>query len=167
MAMKNRYELVKQIEAFGLKSKLAKLAKDNEKKRPFRHLPKQFSKGILIGNVAIVPKKHTGTRYVYVIADMIEAKILYDDINLKQTAILVAHSIADGKSVPHNVLQLDTVFASHLFDITNAKRMYKMCKKQKNEAGMEIQTQKFEDANRLADEYKQKIMDIFTQTFSA
>ena len=80
--MKNRYELVKQIEAFGLKSKLAKLAKDSEKKRPFRHLPKQFSKGILIGNVAIVPKKHTGTRYVYVIADMIEANILYDDINL-------------------------------------------------------------------------------------
>ena len=42
-----------------------------------------------------------------------------------------------------------------------------MAKKEKNEAGMEIQTQKFEDANRLADEYKQKIMDIFTQTFSA
>ena len=88
MAIKNRYELVKQIEAYGLKSKLANLAKKDEQRRPFRHLPKQFSKGILIGNVAIVPKKSDGTRYIYVIADMVKATILYDDIHLKQTAIL-------------------------------------------------------------------------------
>ena len=75
-------ELVKQIEAYGLKDKLADLAVKEQAKRPYRHLPKQFSKGILIGNIAIVPKRHTGTRYVYVIADMIEAKILFDDINL-------------------------------------------------------------------------------------
>ena len=90
-------ELVKQIEAYGLKEKLADVARKEETRRPFRHLPKQFSKGILIGNIAIVPKKHTGTRYIYVIADMIKAQILYDNINLKQTAILVAHNIADGK----------------------------------------------------------------------
>ena len=88
-------ELVRQIEAYGLKDKLATLAHKHEAKRPFRHLPKQFSKGILIGNIAIVPKKSTGTRYVYVIADMMEAKLLYEDINLKQTAILVAHHLAD------------------------------------------------------------------------
>ena len=167
MAIKNRYELVKQIEAYGLKSKLANLAKRDEQRKPFRHLPKQFSKGILIGNVAIVPKKSDGTRYIYVIADMVKATILYDDIHLKQTAILVAHNLADGKGEPTEVLKLDEIFASQLFSITNSKRMYKMAKKEKNEAGMEIQTQKFEDANRLADEYKQKIMDIFTQTFSA
>ena len=94
MTLKNRSELVKQIEAYGLKSKLADLARKQESKRPFHHLPKQFSKGILIGNVAIVPKKSTGTRYVYVIADMLEAKVLHDNINLKQTAIMVAHHLA-------------------------------------------------------------------------
>jgi len=166
MAIKNRYELVKQIEAYGLKSRLAEIAKKDEKRRPFRHLPKQFSKGILIGKIAIVPKKSAGTRYIYVIADMVKAQILYDDIHLKQTAILVAHNIADNKEVPDYVLKLDEQFSSHLFSITNSKRMYKMAKKEKNEGMMEIQTQKFEEANRLADEYKQEIMNIFTSTFS-
>ena len=100
MSGKDKSELVKQIEAYGLKNKLADLARKEEARRPFRHLPKQFSKGILIGNIAIVPKKYTGTRYVYVIADMMEARILHEDINLKQTAILVAHYLADDKTVP-------------------------------------------------------------------
>ncbi len=125
MSKKNRSELVKQIEAYGLKNKLADLIKKQEAKRPFRHLPKQFSKGILIGNIAIVPKKSTGTRYVYVIADMLEAKVLHDDINLKQTAILVAHHLADQKALPINILELDTKFASQLFDIQSAERMIK------------------------------------------
>ena len=56
MAIRNKKELVKQIEAYGLKNKLAELVRKEEAKRPFRHLPKQFSKGILIGNIAIVPK---------------------------------------------------------------------------------------------------------------
>ena len=131
-------ELVKQIEAYGLKDKLADLAVKEQAKRPFRHLPKQFSKGILIGNIAIVPKRHTGTRYVYVIADMIEAKILFDDINLKQTAILVAHNIADGKEPPTQVLEYDTHFSSQLFNITNAKRMMKIARKEDNEGNEEV-----------------------------
>ena len=101
---KSNIELVRQIEAYGLKNKLQDLARKQESKRPFRHLPKQFSKGILIGNIAIVPKKWSGTRYVYVIADMLEAKVLHDDINLKQTAIMVAHHLADGKNVPSNLM---------------------------------------------------------------
>ena len=111
MTGKNKSELVKQIEAYGLKSKLADLAHKEQARRPFRHLPKQFSKGILIGNIAIVPRKWSGTRYVYVIADMMEANVLHDDINLKQTAILVAHHLADQKGVPSNLLELDTKFA--------------------------------------------------------
>ena len=47
-------ELVKQIEAYGLKEKLANLVHKDEAKRPFRHLPKQFSKGILIGNITSI-----------------------------------------------------------------------------------------------------------------
>ena len=116
---KKKSELVKQIEAYDLKNKLADLVKKEEARRPFRHLPKQFSKGILIGNIAIVPKKSTGTRYVYVIADMMEAKLLYEDINLKQTAILVAHHLADDKPAPNTVIEYDTRFASYLFEITN------------------------------------------------
>ena len=169
MPKKNKHkpfsELVRQIEAYGLKEKLADLVHKEEAKRPFRHLPKQFSKGILIGNIAIVPKKHTGTRYVYVIADMIEAKILYEDINLKQTAILVAHNIADGYEAPAIVLEHDTHFASQLFNITNAKRMMKIARKEDNEETEEVYLQKLQHAHDLADDYKAKIQGIFQSTF--
>lgn len=169
MATKNKQksfnELVRQIEAYGLKDKLADLAHKEEARRPFRHLPKQFSKGILIGNIAIVPKKHTGTRYVYIIADMIEAKILHKDINLKQTAILVAHNLADGNAVPQHIIDYDTHFASKLFEIHLAKQRIKDAKKQRNESMEEIHSQRLDDANYYADEYKAKIQEIFHSTF--
>ena len=169
MPKKNKHkpfsELVKQIEAYRLKDKLADLAHKEEARRPFRHLPKQFSKGILIGNIAIVPKKHTGTRYVYVIADMIEAKILHNDINLKQTAILVAHHLAEDNEPPHQVIEYDTHFASQLFNITNAKRMVKMAQKERDDSMEEIYSQRLENAHILADEYKGKIQEIFQSTF--
>ena len=167
MTQKNRSELVKQIEAYGLRNKLAELARKEEARRPFRHLPKQFSKGILIGNIAIVPKKLTGTRYAYVIADMLEASIIHEDINLKQTAILVAHHLADGKNVPTNLMELDTKFASQLFDIQNAKRMIKEAQKNKDEAMEDIYWDRLDVANRLADECKSRIQMIFNDTFGA
>tara|TARA_Y100000817_G_scaffold301104_1_gene280769 strand:- start:36 stop:539 length:504 start_codon:yes stop_codon:yes gene_type:complete len=167
MALKNKQELVKQIEAYGLKHKLAELARREESRRPFRHLPKQFSKGILIGNIAIVPKKYTGTRYVYVIADMLEAKILYEHISLKQSAILVAHHIAEGKSEPKNVIDYDTHFTSKLFEIQSSKAMIKAAEKERNDVQAEIYQQRLDDAHRLADEYKAKIQDIFHSTFEA
>jgi hypothetical protein len=167
MTQKNRSELVKQIEAYGLKNKLAELARREEARRPFRHLPKQFSKGILIGNIAIVPKKLTGTRYAYVIADMLEAVIIHEDINLKQTAILVAHHLADGKRVPTNLMELDTKFASQLFDIQNAKRMIREAQKSKDEAMEDIYWDRLDVANRLADECKSRIQMIFNDTFGA
>ena len=165
MIEKNKSELVKQIEAYGLKSKLADLAHKEQAKRPFRHLPKQFSKGILIGNIAIVPKKHTGTRYVYVIADMMEAVVLHDNINLKQTAILVAHYLADGKNVPNNILELDTKHASQLFDIQSAKRMIREAQKSKDDLMEDVYWDRLDVANRLADECKGKIQHIFNDTF--
>ena len=167
MKRKNKSELVKQIEAYGLKSKLADLAHREQARRPFRHLPKQFSKGILIGNIAIVPKKHTGTRYVYVIADMMEAKVLHEDINLKQTAILVAHYLADSKNVPDNILELDMKHASQLFDIQSAKRMIREAQKGKDEQMEDVYWDRLDVANRLADECKDKIQAIFSDTFGA
>ena len=167
MTQKNRSELVKQIEAYGLRNKLAELARKEEARRPFRHLPKQFSKGILIGNIAIVPKKLTGTRYAYVIADMLEATIIHEDINLKQTSILVAHHLADGKNVPTNLMELDTKFASQLFDIQNAKRMIKEAQKNKDEVMEDIYWDRLDVANRLADECKSRIQMIFNDTFGA
>jgi hypothetical protein len=167
MTGKNKSELVKQIEAYGLKGKLADLAQREQERRPFQHLPKQFSKGILIGNIAIVPKKHTGTRYVYVIADMMEAKILHEDINLKQTAILVAHYLADGKNVPYNILELDIKHASQLFDIQSAKRMIKEAQKNKDEQMEDVYWDRLDVANRLADECKANIQQIFNDTFGA
>jgi hypothetical protein len=167
MTGKNKSELVKQIEAYGLKSKLADLAHKEQARRPFRHLPKQFSKGILIGNIAIVPKKHTGTRYVYVIADMMEARVLHEDINLKQTAILVAHYLADGKNVPNNILELDMKHASQLFDIQSAKRMIREAQKAKDEQMEDVYWDRLDVANRLADDCKDKIQAIFSDTFGA
>jgi len=167
MSGKDKSELVKQIEAYGLKNKLADLARREEAKRPFRHLPKQFSKGILIGNIAIVPKKYTGTRYVYVIADMLEARILHEDINLKQTAILVAHYLADGKAVPRNILDLDTKFASQLFDIQNAKRMIREAQKDEDELTEDVYWDRLDVANRLADDCKSNIQRIFNDTFGS
>jgi len=167
MTGKNKSELVKQIEAYGLKSKLADLAHREQARRPFRHLPKQFSKGILIGNIAIVPKKHTGTRYVYVIADMMEARVLHEDINLKQTAILVAHYLADGKNVPENILELDMKHASQLFDIQSAKRMIREAQKAKDEQMEDVYWDRLDVANRLADDCKAKIQHIFNDTFGA
>ena len=158
-------ELVRQIEAYGLKDKLADLVHKETARRPFRHLPKQFSKGILIGNIAIVPKKHTGTRYVYVIADMLEAKIIYEDINLIQTAILVAHHLADGNNIPFNILELDTKFASQLFDIQNAKRMIKEAQKAKDIAQEDVYYDRLDTANHLADQCKSNIQQIFNDTF--
>ena len=167
MSGKDKSELVKQIEAYGLKNKLADLARREEARRPFRHLPKQFSKGILIGNIAIVPKKYTGTRYVYVIADMLEARILHEDINLKQTAILVAHYLADGKTVPQHILDLDNKFASQLFDIQNAKRMIREAQKDEDELTEDVYWDRLDVANRLADECKSRIQMIFNDTFGA
>ena len=160
-------ELVRQIEAYGLKDKLADLVHKETARRPFRHLPKQFSKGILIGNIAIVPKKHTGTRYVYVIADMLEAKILHEDINLKQTAIMVAHHLADEKQVPEKILETDLHFASQLFNIQSAKRMIREAQKEKDSAKEHIYYDRLDTANHLADSYKSEIQDIFSQTFGA
>jgi hypothetical protein len=162
---KNKSELVRQIEAYGLKGKLADLAQREQARRPFQHLPKQFSKGILIGNIAIVPKKHTGTRYVYVIADMLEARILHEDINLKQTAILVAHYMADDKAVPTNLLELDTKFASQLFDIQGAKRMIREAQKNSDEMSEDVYWDRLDTANRLADDCKARIQHIFNDTF--
>ena len=167
MTGKNKSELVKQIEAYGLKNKLADLVRKEEARRPFRHLPKQFSKGILIGNIAIVPKKSTGTRYVYVIADMLEAKVLHDDINLKQTAIMVAHHLADEKNLPANILELDTKFASQLFDIQNAKRMIREAQKDKDQLAEDVYWDRLDVANHLADERKDRIQRIFNDTFGA
>jgi hypothetical protein len=164
---KNKSELVRQIEAYGLKGKLADLAHREQARRPFQHLPKQFSKGILIGNIAIVPKKHTGTRYVYVIADMLEARILHEDINLKQTAILVAHYLADNKPVPTNLLDLDSKFSSQLFDIQNAKRMIREAQKGKDEQMEDVYWDRMDTANRLADDCKARIQQIFNDTFGA
>ena len=107
----SRIELQKQIQDYNLSGKLKQLADKDAQRRPFRHLPKQFSKGILIGNIAIVPRKSTETRYVYVIADMLEAKILYDDVNLKQTAIMIAHHLAENNNVPEDILDAEVRYA--------------------------------------------------------
>ena len=43
--------------------------------------------------------------------------------------------------------------------------MIKHAEKERNEDMIDAYTQRLEDANRLADEYKAKIQEIFHQTF--
>ena len=98
---------------------------------------------------------------------MVEANILYEQINLKQTAILVAHHLADNKAPPHNVLDYDTHFASKLFEIQQYKASLKIARKQRDEVKEEICSQRLDDANYYADQYKTKIQQIFYETFEA
>jgi hypothetical protein len=163
--MRNRDELLRQIEAYNLDDKLKALAEHDEKHRPFHHLPKQFSKGILIGNIAIVPRRLDDTRFVYVIADMIQAKIVYEDVHLKQSAILLAHYLADGKTVPENILHWDSEFASRIFDIKSYKGKLRTAEKSGDDDQAFIYENKFREANRQADAIKQRIQDLFDSTF--
>ena len=163
--MRNRDELLRQIAAYNLDDKLKALADHDEKHRPFRHLPKQFSKGILIGNIAIVPRRADETRFVYVIADMIQARIVYEDIFLKQSAILIAHYLADGKNMPENILLWDSEFASRIFDIKSYKGKLKSAEKNRDEDQAFIYENKYREANRQADAIKQRIQDLFDTTF--
>jgi hypothetical protein len=98
---------------------------------------------------------------------MMEAKVLHEDINLKQTAILVAHYLADGKNVPENILELDMKHASQLFDIQSAKRMIREAQKGKDEQMEDVYWDRLDVANRLADDCKDKIQAIFSDTFGA
>ena len=163
--MRDRNELIRQIKAYKLDDKLHELARNSEQQRPFRHLPKQFSKGILIGNVAIVPRRADDTRFVYVIADMVQAKILHDDIHLKQSAILIAHYLADEKEVPDKILDLDSQFASRLFDIKSFKMKWRSAEKLDDEAQAFIYENKYVEANSKADELKESIQTLFDSTF--
>jgi len=162
----DKNQLEKQIQHYNLAGKLQDLAHRDEQKRPFRHLPKQFAKGILIGNIAIVPRKATETRYVYVIADMIEARVIHDDISLKQTAIMIAHYLAEGKTPPNYILENDEHFAAKLFDITNFKRMLRQAEKEGNDDLAFVYENKFLEANRVADELKHRIQSNFNSLFS-
>ena len=161
----SKIELVKQIESYNLKTKLEALARHDEQHRPFRHLPKQFSKGILIGNIAIVPKKQDESRFIYVIADMIGARILYEDINLKQSAILIAHYLADGKAVPDHIQRMDSEFASRLFEIKNYKRFHRAALRARDDNKEFVYQNKLSETHRLADEIKHEIQRHFDQTF--
>jgi hypothetical protein len=163
--MSHRDELLRQIRAYRLEDRLKKLALNDEKTRPFRHLPKQFSKGILIGHIAIVPKRADETRFVYVIADMLQARILYEDIHLKQSAILIANKLADGKTVPTNILEWDSAFASRIFDIKNYKAKWRSAEKEGDEHRVFIYENKYNEANRQADEIKHRIHNLFDDMF--
>lgn len=163
--MRDRNELIRQIKAYNLDDKLHGLAREDEKRRPFRHLPKQFSKGILIGNIAIVPRRADETRFVYVIADMIKAKILHEEIYLKQSAILIAHYLAEKRAIPENILMLDSQFASKIFEIKSFKMKWRAAEKTQDEQQVFIYENKYIEANRKADEIKEKIQLLFDNTF--
>lgn len=157
--------LVKQIADYNLGGRLKDLAEKEALRRPFRHLPKQFSKGILIGNIAIVPRKVDDTRFVYVIADMVSAEIIYDSINLKQTAILAAHYLADDRHVPQLILNIDQHFASKIFEIKNYRRFVKNAQRAGDDAQEFIYTNKMRETNRQADELKRRIQSNFEAVF--
>ena len=165
METNKQTELQKQIEDYNLKDKLRNLAEQEAKRRPFRHLPKQFAKGILIGNIAIVPRKVDEQRFVYVIADMVSAKILYDAINLKQTAILVAHYLADNQQIPKQLLDTDAHFASKVFEIKNYKRFVKSAQREGDGAQEFIYNNKLRETNRQADRLKREIQLNFEAVF--
>ena len=98
---------------------------------------------------------------------MLEAKVLHESISLKQSAILVAHHLADDKALPTNVLELDVKFASQLFDIQSAKRMIREAQKDNDQLTEDVYWDRLDQANHLADDCKGKIQQIFSDTFGA
>ena len=112
-----------------------------------------------------MPKKQDESRFAYVIADMVEARILYEDINLKQSAILVAHYLADGKSVPPRVLTLDSEFASRLFEIKNYKRFHRAALRAQDDDKEFVYQNKLTETHRQADAIKHEIQRNFDSTF--
>ena len=64
-------------------------------------------------------------------------------------------------------MDLDTKFASQLFDIQSAKRMIKEAQKDKDELTEDVYWDRLDVANRLADECKSSIQQIFNDTFGS
>jgi hypothetical protein len=96
---------------------------------------------------------------------MVQAKILHEDIHLKQSAILIAHYLADGKEVPDRILDLDSQFASRIFEIKSFKLKWRSSEKNKDESQSFIYENKYIEANLKADEIKEKIQTVFDNTF--
>jgi hypothetical protein len=96
---------------------------------------------------------------------MTQAKIVYEDVHLKQSAILLAHYLADGKPAPENILHWDSEFASRIFDIKSYKGKLRTAEKSGDDDQAFIYENKFREANRQADAIKQKIQDLFDSTF--
>ena len=78
---------------------------------------------------------------------------------------MVAHHLADGENVPYNILELDTKFASQLFNIQSAKRMIREAQKEDNTIQEDVYYDRLDQANHLADDCKSKIQQIFNDTF--
>ena len=96
---------------------------------------------------------------------MIRARIVYEDIFLKQSAILIAHYLADGKTMPENILRWDSEFASRIFDIKSYKGKLRTAEKSGDDDQAFIYENKYREANRQADAIKQRIQDLFDTTF--
>ena len=70
------------------------------------------------------------------------------------------------RNIPTNILELDTKFASQLFDIQSAKRMIREAQKEKR-LNRRCVLGSIGHANHLADECKGRIQQIFNDTFGA
>lgn len=82
-------------------------------------------------------------------------EILYNNINLPQTAILVANSLATNQNVNKEVLRQDLVYGTKMFDDINYTRLSKIYlsqRKFKQSVNMSIQSDYAADlANRARD----------------
>jgi hypothetical protein len=87
-------------------------------------------------------------------------------VSLKQTAIMIAHYLAEGQPPPTSIIENDKHFASKLFDISNFKRMMKLAEKEQDDDQAFVYENKFVEANRAADELKGRIQDNFNSLFS-
>ena len=96
---------------------------------------------------------------------MIGARILYEDINLKQSAILIAHYLADGKAVPDHIQRMDSEFASRLFEIKNYKRFHKAALRARDDDKEFVYENKLTETHRQADAIKHEIQRNFDSTF--
>jgi hypothetical protein len=93
----------------------------NEVKKEFRKkgvvIPTLTTRGLKLGRFIVV-KKSTG---FYAIEDQ-KGEILYDRINLQQTAVLIANDLDLGKFVKNEILNLDQRYGWAAFEEECHKR---------------------------------------------
>lgn len=105
-------------------------------------LPQKTDKGLQIGRYLV-----SKVGYSYCVTNPL-GDILYDNINMVQTAILVANALALGRIVRNEWLENDRTVASTEFDVMVFEKQFKKAVTQKDSFGVSHYSTRMSEAKR-------------------